>query len=414
MSSSVSSKMNAHEWRASLSLASIFGLRMLGLFLILPVFAVHAHTLPGGDNMTLVGLAIGIYGLTQACLQIVFGSASDKWGRKPVIIFGLVLFAVGSFIAASATDIYWTIVGRSIQGSGAISAAVTAFIADSTREEHRTKAMAMVGGMIGLTFATSLIAAPALYAHIGMHGLFNLTGVLSVVAIGVILWVVPAAPVREKLPPVAFKTVLFNPELLRLNFGVFALHMAQMAMFVVMPLLLVEQAGIPLPQHWQVYLPVVLISFVFMVPPIMFGERRGQVKAVLLGAVSLLCVVELALATLPHNKWSLIGLLLLFFIAFNVLEALQPSLVSRIAPAAAKGTAMGIYNTTQAFGLFLGGAVGGWLSKQYGSHAVFWLNVCWVATWLFVAAQMQVIQRRTKPVATATEELTKELAEQVS
>ncbi|RCS56559.1 MFS transporter [Parvibium lacunae] len=404
--------MSAQEWRASLSLSSIFGLRMLGLFLILPVFAVHAHTLPGGDNASLVGLAIGIYGLTQACFQIIYGSASDRLGRKPVIIFGLILFAVGSFMAAAATDIYWTIAGRAIQGAGAISAAVTAFIADSTREEHRTKAMAMVGGMIGLTFATSLIAAPALYAWIGMGGLFTLTGVLSVLAIGVVAWVVPPAPPRAPLPAVPFREVLCHRELLRLNLGVFALHMAQMAMFVVVPVLLVEQAGMPLAQHWQIYLPVVLISFVFMVPPIMVGERRGKVREVLLAAIALLLLVELALGTLPYSKWMLVALLLAFFIAFNVLEALQPSLVSRIAPPAAKGAAMGIYNTTQAFGLFLGGAVGGWLSKHYGPHAIFWMNAAWVSVWLVVAWGMPAIARRSKPSQTLEEKLTEELAEQ--
>ena len=272
--------MTRTEIRASTSLASIFALRMLGLFLILPVFAVHAKTLPGGESATLVGLAMGIYGLTQSFGQIPFGMASDKYGRKRIIVIGLILFALGSFIAAAADNIVWVIIGRAVQGAGAISAAVTAFIADSTREEHRTKAMAMVGASIGLTFAASLILSPLLYQWIGMGGIFALTGIFSVLAIFVVVYVVPAAP---SLPPaqVSIREILAHGELMRLNFGVFALHLTQMAMFVVIPSALIRFAQLPLAEHWKIYLPVVIASFVLMLPPIFIGEKRGKSKQVL-------------------------------------------------------------------------------------------------------------------------------------
>ncbi|HEV7855900.1 MAG TPA: MFS transporter [Herminiimonas sp.] len=389
--------MTRTEIRASSSLASIFALRMLGLFLILPVFAVHARTLPGGDNATLVGLAMGIYGLTQSFGQIPFGVASDKYGRKRVIVIGLILFALGSFIAAAAHDIVWIIVGRAVQGAGAISAAVTAFIADSTREQHRTKAMAMVGGSIGLTFAASLVAAPLLYQAIGMGGIFALTGVLSVLAILVVIYVVPTAPVLSR-GRVTIREVLANGELMRLNYGVFALHMTQMAMFVVMPAALIRLGNIPLAEHWKVYLPVVLISFLLMLPPIFISEKHGKSKQVFVGAIALLLLVQIGMwfvTSQAHASWIwLLALLLAFFIAFNILEASQPSLVSRIAPPAGKGAALGVYNTLQALGLFCGGALGGLITQKFGGSYVFLLGGCLTLAWLIIAANMQNLPRR--------------------
>lgn len=389
--------MTRTEIRASASLASIFALRMLGLFLILPVFSVHAKSLPGGESATLVGLAMGIYGLTQSFGQIPFGMASDKYGRKPIIIIGLVLFALGSFIAAAASDIVWVIAGRAVQGAGAISAAVTAFIADSTREEHRTKAMAMVGGSIGLTFAGSLVAAPLLYKAIGMGGIFALTGILSVLAILVVLYVVPPAPPlpAQRAP---FREVLHNTELLRLNFGVFALHLTQMAMFVVVPSALVRYADLPLAAHWKVYLPVVLVSFALMLPPIFIAERRGKTKQVFVAAIALLLLVQIGMGLVlsqPVVHWMvLIGLLLAFFVAFNILEASQPSLVSRVAPPASKGAALGVYNTLQALGLFCGGALGGWLTQHVGPASVFVMGAGLTVVWLIIAASMNNLPRR--------------------
>jgi MFS family permease len=283
--------MHPTELRAGISLAGVFGLRMLGLFLILPVFAVHAPRLSGGDNLTLVGIALGAYGLSQALLQIPFGMASDRWGRKPVIYIGLVIFAAGSVLAGASTDIWTAIAGRTLQGAGAVSSVVVALAADLTREQHRTKIMAMIGATIGLTFAVSLVAAPVLYEWIGMSGLFFLTGALCIAAIGVVKGLVPEAPPPAPRPADAKRNEVLQPELLRLNLGIFVLHLVQMAMFVVVPRLLVE-AGMPLPKHWQLYLPVVLISFVIMAPPIWYADRRNRPKPVLLGAIALLAAVE--------------------------------------------------------------------------------------------------------------------------
>lgn len=404
-SAEVSARMTSTEIRASTSLASIFALRMLGMFLILPVFSVHAKSLPGGDSATLVGLAMGIYGLTQSFGQIPFGAASDKYGRKRVIIIGLILFALGSFIAAAATDLVWVIVGRAIQGAGAISAAVTAFIADSTREEHRTKAMAMVGGSIGLTFAISLIAAPVMYQLIGMGGIFALTGILSLVAIFVVAYVVPPAPPKVEMERVPMSEVLANGELLRLNFGVFALHVTQMAMFVVVPSALVQYADLPVAAHWKVYLPVVTASVALMLPAIFVGEKRGKMKHIFLFAIALMILVQAGFwmfMTWPTMHWSILVLLLLaFFVSFNILEATQPSMVSRIAPAAAKGTALGVYNTLQALGLFCGGAFGGWLQQNIGQSSVFALGVILTVAWLIIAANMKNLPRRAAKAVAA-------------
>lgn len=387
-------RMSPVELRGSLSLASLFALRMLGLFLILPVFAVHALQLEGGQSRALVGLALGAYGLTQGLLQIPYGMASDRWGRKHVIVVGLLLFALGSFVAAAASDIHTVILGRALQGAGAISAPVTAFAADLTREEHRTKAMAMIGGSIGLMFALSLVAAPALYPVIGMKGLFELTGFLSLAAIWVTVSVVPAEPrthdVTRRVEPATLVAVLSNPEQLRLNFGIFALHVVQMAIFVVIPVALVRYGGVPVSEHWKIYLPVVLGSFALMAPPLLYAERRGRMKLLFMGAIGLLLLVELALVAGYRDLVATTALLLAFFVAFNILEASLPSLVSRVAPAASRGTALGVYNTTQALGLFVGSAVGGWLAGRFGGAAVFVFGTALLALWLGVAAGMRV------------------------
>ncbi|OGA28385.1 MAG: hypothetical protein A2W81_05585 [Betaproteobacteria bacterium RIFCSPLOWO2_12_61_14] len=387
--------MSALEIRAGLSLASLFALRMLGLFLILPVFAVYAPQLRGGDNHALVGLALGAYGLTQAMLHIAFGMASDRYGRKRVIVLGLALFALGSMVAAFSGDIYMVILGRCIQGAGAISAAVMALAADLTREQHRTKTMAMIGASIGLVFALSLMAAPVLYRWIGMSGIFVLTGLLAIGAIAVVAWVVPPEPTENldlsrRMRPATLGDVLRNTDLLRLNFGIFALHSMQMAIFVVVPLALVHEGGLPLAEHWKVYLPVVGGSFILMLPAIFWGERKGRVKPVFLGSIVVMLAVQAA-SLLWLRSLAGIGMILLgFFVAFNVLEAMLPSLVSRIAPASARGTAIGVYNTTQALGLFAGGAAGGWLMQHYGESSVFVFGLALVALWLLIAAPMRV------------------------
>lgn len=395
-------KMSPEERRAGASLASIFALRMLGLFLILPVFSVYAKTLPGGDNLALVGFALGAYGLTQAFFQIPYGIASDIFGRKPVIVVGLLVFALGSFVAAWAPDMTWIIVGRVLQGMGAISAAVTALAADLTREEHRTKVMAMIGSSIGLVFALSLVGAPILYGLIGMAGLFIMTGALALAAIILLLKAVPPAPPplgHEKLP---LRQVVFDPDLIRLNVGIFVLHMVQMAMFVVLPHALVNHGGLEAAAHWKVYLPAVLLSFAIMVPAIIAAERKDKMRPIFLAAIALLVVVQSGLLLYSASLWALALWLVLFFVAFNVLEATLPSLVSRTAPPSAKGAALGVYNTTQALGLFVGGAAGGYIAQNFGDNAVFAACTGLVLVWLVVANSMNFPQRRVTAAATQT------------
>lgn len=384
-------QMSPEERRAGASLAAIFALRMLGLFLILPVFSIYAKDLPGGDDMSLVGFALGAYGFTQACLQIAYGAASDRFGRKPVIVAGLLLFVVGSFVAASAVDIGGVIVGRVLQGAGAISAAVTALAADLTREQHLTKVMAMIGSSIGLVFALSMVGAPLLYAAIGMPGIFALTGVLALLAIFVVLKVVPAAPAIPRQPGwSSFVEVLTHPQLLRMNFGVFTLHLMQTAMWVLLPTALVLGGGMPAAEHWKIYLPAVLLSFVVMVPAIIAAEKRGRMKLVFNAAIALLVAVQFGFGFFGDGVYLLFLWLMLFFIAFNVLEATQPSLISRIAPPHAKGAALGVYNTTQSLGLFLGGVLGGSLAKYAGQDAVWLASAALGVVWLMLGVTMKM------------------------
>ncbi|HAJ72001.1 MAG TPA: MFS transporter [Methylophilaceae bacterium] len=389
-----SEKMTRTELRATVSLASIYGLRMLGMFLILPIFAIYAEKLDGGSNHTLIGLALGAYGLMQVLLQLPFGMASDKYGRKKLIYVGLVLFAIGGLVAAFSHDIYMVIVGRAIQGAGAISAVVTALVADSTREEHRTQAMAMIGATIGLTFAVSLVAGPLLNQWIGVPGIFILTTVLSLLAILVVKYAVPD-PLTSKFhsdaqaAPQKIKDVIRDAQLLRLNFGTFCLHGAQMAMFIVVPFALKETSGMSENQHWQVYLPVLILSFALMIPAIIYGEKRAKLKPVFIAAVGLMLIAQLAFANSIHHFWGIVGSLLVYFVAFNILEASLPSLISKMAPAASKGTAMGVHNTAQSFGMFLGATVGGFLSHHYGYSAVFIFCAILMTVWLVLAFGMK-------------------------
>jgi MFS family permease len=384
--------MSALELRATVSLAAIFALRMLGLFMIMPVFSVYAKTIPGGDNLLLVGIALGAYGVTQSLLYIFYGWVSDQVGRKPVIATGLVIFAIGSFVAAGAHDMVWIIVGRVIQGMGAVSSAVLALIADLTAEEHRTKAMAMVGGSIGMSFAVAIVGAPIVFHWVGMSGLFTLVGVFSILAVGVVIWVVPDAPrpVHVRAP---FAEVLHNVELLRLNFGVLVLHATQTALFLVVPRLLVD-AGLPVASHWKIYLPVMGLAFVMMVPAIIVAEKRGKMKAVIVSAIGLILIGQLLLGSLAHTLVIVSAVLFVYFLGFNVLEASQPSLVSKLAPGNRKGAATGVYNTTQSIGLALGGVVGGWLLKHDGPGTVFYACSGLVLCWLIIAADMKAPPRK--------------------
>lgn len=389
-------RMTPAERRASASLALVFSLRMLGLFIVLPVFALEAARLPGGDDAARVGLAMGMYGLTQAFLQIPLGLASDRFGRKPVIVAGLLVFALGSGIAAWAPDLTWLAIGRAVQGAGAISAAVTAFLADVTRDSVRTKSMALVGGSIALMFALSLIFAPALAGWVGLSGIFALTGLLALLAIAMVIWVAPAEP-QEHRPSdmqhlrAGMAEVLRHRGLMRLNLGVFVLHAVQLAMWMALPAMLVS-AGLAKASHGHLYLPAVAASLVVMGGVLFPMERRGRLRAAFLLAVALIGAVQLALWALADASpglWTLGLLLFVFFIGFNTLEATLPSLVSRLAPAHARGAALGVYNTLQSVGLFVGGVVGGWLAHAHGAQGLF--AVCSVAmlVWLVVAWPMQ-------------------------
>lgn len=392
-----STTMTSQERRSSGALALIFALRMLGLFLVLPVFMLEARKYPGGDDPAMIGLAMGLYGLTQAVFQLPIGLASDRIGRKRVIVAGLLVFAAGSLIAAMADSLTGLMVGRAIQGAGAVSAAVTALLADLTRDGVRTKAMAMVGGSIGLMFALALVLAPLLNAWIGLSGIFGLTCALALAGIAVVLWVVPPEPKQHvNAPKGKFSDLLGQKDLLRLNFGVFILHTVQMSMWVAVPAMLV-QAGLVKEQHWHIYLPAVLLSFLAM--GMLFSmERKGKLRKALLGAIVLVLVVQIGLGMLAASGtiptiWCMALLMFLFFCGFNALEATQPSLVSRMALAPLRGAALGAYNTLQSLGLFAGGAIGGAVAKFAGVPGLFIMTAVLTAVWLLVTWPLRPVGR---------------------
>lgn len=397
------SRMSGLEIRASLALAIVFGLRLFGMFVILPVFAIYAETLPGGHDLSLVGIAIGIYGLTQAILQIPFGWLSDRFARKPVIYAGLILFSVGSFLAAVAPNLHIIILGRILQGAGAISAAVIALASDLTREEHRTKSMAMIGSTIGLVFALSLVAAPWLNQLVGVPGIFALTGMLALGAIVMVWKVVPAAPPKPPRVEASnlladLRKVLADRQLLRLNWGIFSLHAVLMALFIAVPLSLRHQ-GMELSTHWQVYLPVMLGSFVFMVPAVMNAHVPARLKRIFVGSVAFLLLDQILMPVLMEGVLPISMFLLAFFIPFNILEALLPSLVSKMAPPGLKGAAIGMYSSVQFLGTFAGAAAGGYLYKHEGIMGIVVPGAIVLAIWLILAMGMQAPLPRMKPVA---------------
>jgi MFS family permease len=383
--------MTPEERRASGALASIYALRMLGLFLVLPVFALQARQYPGGDDPALVGLAMGIYGLTQAMLQVPLGMASDRLGRKPVILAGLALFALGSLLAAWAPTLPWLVAGRALQGAGAISAAVTALLADLTRDQVRTKSMALVGISIALMFALSLVLAPLLVPHIGLAGLFALTAVLALAGMAVVAWVVPPEP---PLPTAVgrggLREVLANAELLRVDVGVFVLHAVQIAMWMAIPALLVE-TGVPTAEHWKIYLPAVLASLLIMGGLLFRLERMGHFKAVYLGSIALIALVQLGflVSLQAPSLWLAALLLCLYFVGFNTQEASQPSLASRLAEPRQRGAALGVYNTLMSLGIFAGGSLGGVAVKAWGSAGIFTASAVLMLVWLVLAWPMK-------------------------
>jgi predicted MFS family arabinose efflux permease len=386
--------MNPSELRSTLALAGIFGLRMLGLFLLLPVFSIHARGLPGGEQAFLVGLTLGIFNIVQACFHIPLGRLSDRIGRKPVVLWGLSLFIAGALISATKDDLLWIAIGRGVMGAGAISAAVSAWVADLTREQVRTRAMALVGGSIALSFALSLVIAAPIYKVISLSGMFVVLAILGVIAMVVTYYVLPSTHPEVQVQQASLKEVFFRPELMRLNVGVFVLNATQVAMFLVVPHLL-EQAGLPLASHWEIYLPVVLLSFFFMAPLLIFGEKKQQLRTTMLIAIVLLLIAEF-LFTHSASITSIAIALLVYFVGFNLLEALQPSLVSRFAKES-KGTALGVYNTTQSIGLFAGAAVGGYLMDSHGDLSVFMTGAVLLVCWLIIAWSMRELPAKTQP-----------------
>ncbi len=378
--------MNPSVLRSTLALAGIFGLRMLGLFLLLPVFSIHAHGLPGGEHALWVGLTLGIFNIVQACFYIPLGRLSDRIGRKPVVLWGLSLFVAGALICAAQDDLLWIAIGRGVMGAGAVSAAISAWVADLTREQVRTRAMALVGGSIALSFALSLVIAAPIYRLISLSGIFVVLAVLGIGAMFVAYYILPSTKPEPKLQQASLKEVFLRPELMRLNAGVFVLHATQVAMFLVVPRLLV-QAGLPLASHWQVYLPVVLLSFFLMAPILIFGEKKQKLRTILLVAIVLLLIAEFAF-TSTHSIIGIAIALLIYFVGFNLLEALQPSLVSRFAKES-KGTALGVYNTTQSIGLFTGAVIGGYLMDSLGDLSVFTMGAALLLCWLIIAWSMR-------------------------
>jgi MFS family permease len=382
------SRMTPVERRATACLAGVSGLRMLGLFIVLPVLALHAASLPGGADPVLVGLALGAYGLAQAVLQVPFGWASDRWGRKRAIAAGLVVFALGSFVAAAATDAAWLVAGRALQGAGAVSAAVMALAADLTRDEVRTRAMAAIGMTIGATFALSLVVAPPLAALVGVAGIFAATGALALVAIPVVVFGVPRseAPIAADGAPRA-RAAFADPQLLRLDFGIFALHAVLMALFVELPFAL-RDTGLAPARHWLVYLPVLIVAVAVVLPLFRVADRPGRGKPLLTAAIATLAIALVILAAAPRSLPAIVAGLFVFFAAFTLLEASLPSMVSRFAPRASRGAAIGVFSAMQYLGMFAGGAAAGFLLKHGGPSAVYGAGAAIAMLWLVVGATM--------------------------
>lgn len=385
-------KMTPGELRATWGLGTVFSLRMLGMFMVLPVLTTYGMALQGASE-ALIGLAIGIYGLAQAIFQIPFGLLSDRIGRKPLIVGGLLVFVIGSVIAALSDSIWGIILGRALQGSGAIAAAVMALLSDLTREQNRTKAMAFIGISFGITFAIAMVLGPIVTHRLGLHALFWMIAGLATLGILLTLWVVPDSKNhvlnRESgMVKGCFSKVLMAPALLKLNFGIMCLHIMLMSTFVALPGQL-EAAGMKAADHWKVYLVTMVISFVAVLPLIIYAEVKRKMKRVFLGCIAILLIAEIVLwGSGPHLRELIIGVQL-FFLAFNLMEALLPSLISKEAPAGYKGTAMGIYSTSQFLGVAIGGSLGGWLDGFFDSQTVFLMGALLATVWLLVAMTMQ-------------------------
>lgn len=381
-------KMTPVERRATWGLGVVFSLRMLGMFMVLPVLTTWGMALQGASE-ALIGLAIGIYGLAQAIFQIPFGLLSDRIGRKPLIVGGLLVFVLGSVIAALTHSIWGVILGRALQGSGAIAAAVMALLSDLTREQNRTKAMAFIGVSFGVTFAIAMVAGPLITHAIGLNGLFWMIALLAALGIVITLMLVPDSREhvlnRESgMVKGCFSNVLANPQLLKLNVGIMCLHIMLMSTFVALPGEM-ELAGLPASQHWKVYLCTMVLAFILVVPFIIYAEVKRKMRRVFISCVALLLLAEIILWGAGSSFWTLAAGVQIFFFAFNLMEALLPSLISKEAPAGYKGTAMGVYSTSQFLGVAIGGSAGGWLAGQFDAQTVFLFGALLSVIWLTVS-----------------------------
>ncbi len=385
--------MEKREFRAASSLAAVFSVRLLGLFMIYPVFADYARQLSGATPYK-TGLALGIYGLSQGLLQIPFGLLSDKIGRKVMIVLGLIIFGIGSAVAAVSTSIDGVIVGRVLQGAGAVGAVILALVADLTTEESRTQAMAMVGITIGASFMVALVAGPILAGFVGVSGIFWFMVGLALLGTAITAFLVPGARYERvhrdaETVPAMIGRILKNTELLRLDFGIFALHAMLTASFLVVPALLRARLNVNSHSQWMIYLPVLLISVAVMVPAIIIAEKHRRMKAVFVAAVAALVMSQCMLLVGKDDVYIVLAAITLFFAGFNVMEASLPSLVTKTAPPDAKGTATGIYSSSQFLGIFIGGVVGGWVHQTTGDGGVFACSGGLALLWLLVAATMK-------------------------
>jgi predicted MFS family arabinose efflux permease len=392
--------MNKTELRATLSLAAVFSARLLGLFMIYPIFMQYARPLSGA-NPRMIGLALGAYGLTQGLLQIPLGLLSDHIGRKKVIVGGLLLFGLGSVVAALSTSIHGVLLGRILQGTGAVGSSILAMVADLTRDEVRTRAMAVVGITIGFSFAAAVLVGPPLAAAAGLSGMFWITAAFSLVAIAITILLIPTPDhlVPRGVNWLTFKQVLHDAELLRLDLAVFMLHAILTAGFLAIPVTLHHALRLDAGSEWKFYLPVMAVAMALMVPAIIVAETRGRMKEVFVGSIAAIAASLAVLAAAPPSAVDVIIAVTVFFTAFNAMEAMLPSLVTKFAPASAKGAATGVYSSSQFLGIFVGGAVGGWMFAAKGVFGVFGLTIALALIWLAVAAGMRRPASRRSRIA---------------